>query len=384
MSEQAVGILPPALTRARARVLELSPAWQLTAWWLASRGIVFGCAALLHWLRTPRGYFHPEFASVVDILKSWDGRWYDEVAANGYLLIPGHQSDPAFFPLYPVLLRLGGHLGISHPATGIVISNLLLLVGVLVFYRLGQELLPDGDAYRAAVFVTIAPMGFTFSMVYPESLVFTAMALAGLAALRGRWLACAAFAATAALGRPQGALIVIPIAAAAWHAWSRLAPRDRGFALGAVAAPLAALLSYPLYLQDILGDPHAWSKTQHAWGRAFHIDGFLKAFGQLPARNGTDHWILRDAIFCLAYVLLLAVALWAGVPLGWIVAGALMVLLPLETGSFISVARFGLLALPVFWGLGVLGRRRSVDWALRLICVGLLVALTMTMPLIFP
>jgi hypothetical protein len=61
-----------------------------------------------------------------------------------------------------------------------------------------------------------------------------------------------------------------------------------------------------------------------------------------------------------------------------------MVLLPLETGSFISVARFGLLALAVFWGLGVVARRPVVDWSLRVLCVGLLVALTLTMPLIFP
>jgi len=383
MAEQAVETLP-ASARARARVLELSPALQLTAWWLGSRLIVFACAAILHWVRHPRGYFNHEFFSIVNVLKAWDGRWYDEVAVRGYLLVPGHQSDPAFFPLYPVLLRIGGYFGVPYPIAGIVISNALLLAGLLAFYRLGRELLPDGDAYRAAVFVAIAPMGFTFSMVYPESLVFTAMALAGLTALRGRWLACAACAATAALARPQGALIVFPVAAAAWHAWSRLGARERGFALGAVAAPVAALLSYPLYLYDVLGDAHAWSKTQTTWGRAFHLDGFTKAFGQLPARNGTDHWILRDAIFCLAYVLLLALAFRAGVGLGWIISGALMVLLPLETGSFISVARFGLLSLPVFWGLGVLGRRRSVDWALRIVCVGLLIFLTVTMPLIFP
>jgi hypothetical protein len=61
-----------------------------------------------------------------------------------------------------------------------------------------------------------------------------------------------------------------------------------------------------------------------------------------------------------------------------------MVLLPLETGSFISVARFGLLALAVFWGLAVLGRRPAIDWSLRALSVGLLIILTLTMPLIFP
>jgi hypothetical protein len=381
VAEQAVERLP---SQTRVRALALSPTAQLAAWWAGSRALVLVCAALLHWLHTPKGYFHLEFRSVLAVLTAWDGRWYDEVARNGYLLVPGHQSDPAFFPLYPIVLRLGHDVGLSYAASGIAVSNVVLLVGLVAFYRLGCALLPERDAFRAGVFAAIAPMGFTFSMVYPESVVFTSMALAGLAAVRGRWITCAAFASIATLARPQGILIVIPVAAAAWRAWPSLSARARGFAAGAVAAPVGALLSYVVYLGDVLGDPHAWSKAQQAWGRSFRLDGFVGAFGQLPARNGTDHWLLRDALFCLAYVLLLAVAYRAGVPRAWVAAGALMVLLPLETGSFISVARFGLLALAVFWGLGILGRHPAVDWALRIVSVGLLVLLTLTMPLVFP
>jgi hypothetical protein len=381
MAEQAV---EPLTVRVGLRELTVSRDWQIAGWWIGSRVIVIVCAAILHWFRWPHGYFRPEFKSVLAVLSSWDGRWYDMVARNGYLLIPGHQSDPAFFPFFPLLLRMGHTLGLSYALSGVVISNLVLLGGLLVFYRLGRVFLPEPYAYRASVFAAIAPMGFTFSMVYPESLVFAAMALAGLAAIRGRWILCASCAVVATLARPQGALLVFPIAGAVMHAWPRLTPRARGLAAGAVAAPIAALAAFPLYLSDVVGDPHAWSKAQQAWGRSFDWDGVVRAFGQLPARNGTDHWLLRDALFCLAYVLLLVVAYRAGIPKGWIAASALMVLLPLETGSFISVARFGLLALAVFWGLGVVARRPVVDWSLRIVCVGLLVALTLTMPLIFP
>lgn len=381
MAEQVVERLP---ARASVKAVALSPTWRLAGWWLGSRVVVLLCAETLHLVRSPSGYFHHEFRSPLAVLTAWDGRWYDQVARNGYLLVPGHQSDPAFFPFYPVLLRLASHLGLSYSAAGIAISNLLLLGGLVAFYRLGREFLPREDAYRASVFAAIAPMGFAFSMVYPESVVFTAMALAGLAALRGRWLACAAFAAIATLARPQGVLIAIPIAAAAWRAWPQLDARRRGLAAGAVVAPAAALLSFSVYLADVLGDASAWSKAQQAWGRSFRWDGFVHAFGQLPARNGVDHWLLRDAVFCLVYLLLLAVAARAGVPRGWIAASALMVLLPIETGSFISVARFGLLSFGVFWGLAVLGRRPRLDWTLRLVNLGLLVTLTLTMPLIFP
>jgi len=383
MAEQLVERLHESpLARVRAAVAA-STTWRIVGWWAGTRLLVFGAASLLWWLKSPRGYFYGELQSPLTVLGSWDGRWYDQVARNGYLLIPGHQSDPAFFPLYPVLLRLVEPLGLSYKDAGILISNLLLLGGLIAFYRLGRELLPEADAYRATVFAALAPMGFAFSMTYPESLVFGAMALAGLAALRERWLLCAACGAAAALARPQGALVALPLAAAVAHVWPRLGPRARGLAAGAVVAPLAALLAFPLYLGDVLGDAHAWSKAQQAWGRSFQVTGFVRALEQLPAR-GADHWILRDAIFCAVYLVLLAVAWRAGVPLAWIVAGALMVLLPLESGSFVSVARFGLLALPVFWGAAVLARRRAVDWGLRLVCATLLVAFVLTLPLIFP
>jgi hypothetical protein len=383
--EQAVAEPAQPRTRIRVRTLALSPELRIAGWWVASRGIVLVSVAILEWIKKPNGYFTGrEFASIPALLTTWDGRWYTQVASHGYLLIPGHQSDPAFFPLYPILLRFGDKLGLSAAGAGILISNLVLLAGLLIFYRLGRQFLPERDAYRASVFAALAPMGFTFSMVYPESVVFAAMALAGLAALRGHWLTCATAAAVATLARPQGALIVIPVAAAVIRAWPRLEPKARGLAAGALAAPVAALLAYPIYLGDVLGDPHAWSKAQEAWGRSFRWDGFVDAFGQLPARNGTDHWIMRDALFCGAFVLLLAVAWRARVPRGWIAMGALMVLLPIETGSFISVARFGVLALPVFWGLAVLGRRPVVDWSLRIVSASLLVFLTLTIALIFP
>ena len=36
-------------------------------------------------------------------------------------------------------------------------------------------------------FLAIFPFGYVFSMAYPESVVLAAIALAGVAALRGRW-----------------------------------------------------------------------------------------------------------------------------------------------------------------------------------------------------
>jgi hypothetical protein len=72
------------------------------------------------------------------------------------------------------------------------------------------------------------------------------------------------------------------------------------------------------------------------------------------------------------------------VPASWVVAGMLVVLLPLWSGSFISDARFGLIALPVYVGLAYVARRRPVDLALRVVSAVLLVIGSATVLLHWP
>jgi hypothetical protein len=109
----------------------------------------------------------------------------------------------------------------------------------------------------------------------------------------------------------------------------------------------------------------------------------MRAFRQLVER-GQSPWLWRDAAFCVIYLVLIAVARRAGVGWPWLVAGAAVVLLPLASGTFMSDARFGVLALPAYWGLGLLARRRIVRLPLLIVSAGLLVAGTMTIPLATP
>src|SRR5207302_10776542 len=86
---------------------------EILAWWAGSRLLVLGGALALYWLREPRGYFgHAIFRHPLGALEAWDGIWYRVIARHGYLLVPGRQSDPAFFPLHPLLLKVLGSIGL--------------------------------------------------------------------------------------------------------------------------------------------------------------------------------------------------------------------------------------------------------------------------------
>src|SRR5262245_9426281 len=160
-------------------------------------------------------------------LVNWDSHWYREIAAHGYLLVPGHHSDPAFFPLMGILLRGVGALGLPLGVASLVVANAGMLLGLLGLYELARTFVPEPDARRAAIYATLFPYSFIFSMGYPEGPALAAMAWAGVAAVRGRWGWCALAAAAATLLRPEGLFVAIPIAAIAARRWPAAGDAER-------------------------------------------------------------------------------------------------------------------------------------------------------------
>jgi hypothetical protein len=358
-------------------------AW-IACWWVAGRAVIVATAIVVHHFG-PTGWIkHVAHAHALGPLQAWDGRWYRIVADSGYLLVPGRQSDPAFFPLFPALLRGGHALGLGYATSGLIIANVGFLAALVAFHALTHDLFGESMARRATAYLAVFPFGYAFSMIYPESIVLALIALAALAARRAHWGLAAACAAGAALARPEGLFVALPLAVLAWQQRDTLSPRARGVALGAVLAPVAAIGSFSLYLGSVLGDPMAWSQAQRAWGRAFSPLGVLHAVEGLGRAFAHDAWVTRDVVAVLVYLVLLVAAARAGVTWPWLLSGLGIVVLPLFSGSFDSVGRFGLLAPAAFWGLAALGRDPRAHRLILGLSVPLLAAAIVTLPLRFP
>jgi hypothetical protein len=376
----AVAIARPA-AQALAR-------WRpLVAWWAISRLVALLAFLVLEALGRRGPHLAASlYSKPLALLGSWDGVWYGRIAQHGYLLIPGTQSNPAFFPLFPILLRgLKDAFGLPYTAGGALVANLSLLVALPAFYELSRRVLRDDVlARRAACFMAVTPMGFVFSMSYPESLAVALSCLALLSAFRDRWLLAAALAASAVLARPEAMILVIPLAATAWAHRSTLDPVARGRALAAILAAPAAVATYPLYLQWSLHDAGAWGQAQTHWGRAFDIAGPWRALRNLPRNIDAQPVLGRDAVFLVLYAALLLIAARRGVSRAWIISGVLVLALPLFSGSLESEARFGLLALPVYWGASSLVRSRRGELALQVGSLVFMVAGVMALPYLWP
>jgi hypothetical protein len=388
----ATAVSPARLTGGRAT--PLGAAWRrvtaeswtaIASAWLASRLLVFASAAAVQVFGFPPGNRRPGFVQhPFAWLTTWDGHWYKAIAQHGYLLVPGRYSDPAFFPFFSILLGGLHATGLPYDLAGLALANAMLLVALVGLYKLACLWLPESDARRVAILAAFFPAGAVLSMIYPESLALALIAFAGVFAFRHRWLLCGVCAAGATLARPEGVLLVVPVAACVARAWPRLSPAARGRAIAAVLVAPATLVTISVYFWQTLGDPLAWTKAEQVWGRSFQPLGVYHALAALVTADHYQLWLIRDAVFFTIYIILLWVAWKAKLPRSWILAGAAAVCLPLMSGSFTSVERFGLMAPPVYAAIAILTRHRH---AYRFTITGmalLLIASTLTLPLRYP
>ena len=128
----------------------------------------------------------------------------------------------AFFPFYPILIRLFSIplslLQLNPIATatlaGVIVSALGILAAMLALYDLTREdkALGEDGGMRAVFYLLIFPTSFYFVQVYTEGL-FVGLAFTCLAMLKRKHLALAALLAGAAtITRPVGVALVIPMA----------------------------------------------------------------------------------------------------------------------------------------------------------------------------
>jgi hypothetical protein len=219
----------------------------------------------------PAGVTMP-FGHTGDVLAAplgrWDSVWYIAIAGDGY----GDGARAAFFPLYPLLVRIAGTPLGSPLIGGALVSTALLGAALVLLHRL-VALDHDRAVARNAVLVTaLFPMSFFFSAVYSESLFLALSVGAVYAARLDRWAWAGVLGALAAATRSAGIVLLVPLLLI--YLWGAGPPRLRPqrplrpdvLWLGLVPVGLAA---YCAYLASQGLDAFAPFNAQDIWFRAW-------------------------------------------------------------------------------------------------------------------
>ena len=288
---------------------------------------------------------HASSIPLLDVASRWDADPYLGIARDGYRAdAPSHVE---YFPLYPFLMRMGGApfgSDDAYLAAGLVISNLALFAALVYLVRLVMLDHDEKTATRAAVYLLVFPTAVFLSVVYAESLFLLLAVAATYHARRREWLLAGALAALAALTRPFGAVVAVPLAMEAL----RRPVAFRGLA-STLLAP-AAFFAWLAVLWLITGDPRALLTAQAQWGRHFSLP--LQAFADLfdPAVYGFPYVVLAATVLIGALV----VISWRVLRPSLAAYATVVFLVAMSTGSLTAAPRYYLAVFPAFMALAVI------------------------------
>lgn len=321
-----------------------------------------------------------------------DAWWYATIALRGYSMSdPGvvGQDNVAFFPLYPLLVRIVNVVVGNVFLTGLLVSNVAFVIALSYIYQIARREWDDATASRAVWYVAGAPTAIFFAAMYTESLFVACVAATFFYAREGRWWRAAIAGALGAATRNTGVLLALVIAFEGLHAagfrwwprgWSaralrqqvgeqmRAAWRSRSSLVAAAFATLG-LIAYMAYLANAFGDPLAFIRVQSAWGRDISGAGITRIVTDTPGQLalGSRFWagqmniyLVLDAIFAIGFGGLIVGAAFKLRP-AYTVFAALTFLAPLASGTIGSMTRYVLMLLPCYLLLACWGRRAWVD-----------------------
>jgi Gpi18-like mannosyltransferase len=249
------------------------------------------------------------FQTLLTTWDQWDAKIYLRIAQTGYQ--PPY--DLAFFPLFPLLIAIPGHIlgNWSYLPLAIIISNAALLGSLFIIYQLAADIGGDQVARRTILYLCIFPTAFFFFAPYNESL-FVLLSTGTLLALRRhRWWLAGILGLLAALTRNAGILLVIPYLYELWLAQESLLGNKRKLLIEfipIVLIPLGTLL-YSIYSWKLTASFFTFATVQAHWSRqlSWPWQGFIQTIFELfihqPFGSNNQVEILIDTIMTIAFMI---------------------------------------------------------------------------------
>jgi hypothetical protein len=352
--------------------------------WAASRLLYLVCGSIFARV-VPTSEFQRVTLDVpsgsMNLWSHWDGEHYVMLALGGYLTPPDNVS-PAFFPLYPLLMRSFAELfggPISREALSVWGPLLSILFLPFALFFVYQIALAWGERVARGAVLALAffPTAFFLNAAYTESL-FLDLSAGSLWAIRVRknlLLACV-LAGLASATRNVGVFLFVPLL----YEWIEDLEhyRWRGAYLALVPS---GLFAYMGYLWARFGDPLLFYSAQQNWGRQATGPLATVSLAWLSAVEGVSRlldptlWadptigslanhlagagnLTNLALFVFAGALLLAGV--RHLPLSLTLYGLLLVapatLFGTPQSPLMGTPRYVLVAFPIFIVLGLLSR----------------------------
>jgi hypothetical protein len=291
---------PPAPNGGRTAAAETTAAidkpWKrafvmgLSVWGAAS--LAYFLIETMTWMM--RSEAGPQPSGFLEVWNQWDAGHYVTIALTGY---NPETENPAFFPLYPLLIRyLEPVLPGGGTSAALIISHAACLAALTVLYRLVEDLHGGPLARRTVFYLMAFPFSFFLVAPYNES-VFLLFTLASLYCMRkGYWWTAAMWGALASGTRQAGVLLALAFA------YEYLRQRNwnprliRADVLAALFIP-TGMVAFMIYSWQAFGDALKFVHVQVVWGREPTVpwQGMVRAVEEIQ-KASVDGYIFQPTV----------------------------------------------------------------------------------------
>lgn len=276
----------------------------------------------------PLARYSLEPATHLDFMSEWDGPHYLTIAQHGYR----GDSLTAFFPLYPLLIRIMMFV-VRSPLISALLVSWAALVGAVYFYiRILRELISKNinDIILGLFLFLFFPTGIFLAATYTASL----FAFLGLGALfyglKGKLWPATIFTALATATHPEGIFLIPLVVLLLWEARLNI----KKLLLSAILG-LSGIVGYISYLWVTRGKPLDFVSAQrHSHWLSAHY--FATISSSITA--------IDIVLFALVGV---SVVYWWNKRKSLSVYSLLYFVLPLIGGNFAGYSRYTLMAFPL-------------------------------------
>lgn len=291
----------------------------------------------------------------------WDSAHYVSIATEGYKF-----PQQAFFPLWPLLIKIVSLTGISPFIASFILSIIFGLSTFILFYILAVKLIGKPSAKYALILFVSFPSTMFLHAGYTEGLFLTLTLLSFLMMERKSYLLSAIFAGFSTMARLTGVGVI------AIFLTLRQPVSQKLFLL---FISLSGLIIYMLFLQFQFGNWLLFVDAQKAWcqsqGRCQFIFPLtpLLEYGRLVAMGWVKPTLDSPFLDWSASVifLVMSTAVFKKFKLDYFIYSLVVILLPLFS-STVGMIRYVLVAFPIFFVIPVILRFR---WLLIILIAAL-------------
>lgn len=303
--------------------------------WLIS--ILF--ISFLGFVKLPHSdYFSGDF---FQSFSNWDGRHYIGIAQFGYI----NNTEYAFFPLYPLLIRLVSQITHDYLLSALLISFFSTFFGLHLLYKLISLDFDKKIAEKTVTFLLFFSTSFYLLAAYSEGLFFLLVVSTFYSLRTNRIFWAVIFASLVSAVRLPGLAVVVALIL---HVQLTSGINKKNWFL--LFSPLG-FFAYCLFLYNQTGDLLYFLEAEKNWQREISIPlfSFWDTVKNLmtPSFINANFISVLDLLFSI-FGLGLTIRSFRFLPTVYSVYAAASMLIPLVTPTLSSMPRFLLPIFPLF------------------------------------